>query len=550
MMQPRGLLAVLLCIAAAQALSSCTFSWPYAPAAANVSRVNAWTVPGVLRIETTFVPDTLNPVTGQESIDTDVSMFWAGHLFNWSDQRQLVPELATEVPTVGNGGISRDGRTIVYHLRRGVTWQDGAPFDASDILFTWRAIMNPRNDIPVRQGYDEIQRIDTPDRYTLVVHLRRPYAPFVTTFFSMSSTSYAVLPRHVLAQRSSIDDPNFDRLPIGTGPFRVVENDATHVRLVANPHYWRGSPKLNEVDFRWQPNGEKVLADLKAHRIDFYYGAYENQEPSLHGILGTTIYLYPFNSFTDIGFNVTSPLVSDKRVRQALASAIDRSSLLTRIGNGVNVSSDTDQAPFSWARDRDVKKYRFDPAAARALLSAAGWAPGADGIRRKNGRSLRLTLDTEYTSSGYLERQILHDWRAVGVDAVVHIVKAEQLDAPAAQGGIEARGAFDVLLEGWANGVDPDDSTQFECAMQPPAGWNIYRYCNPALDAAEESELSTYDQRARRADFARIQQILAEDVPIIVLSFQQQQDVVNIDLRNYRPTTAVTPFWNPWQLSI
>src|SRR5579863_1845784 len=186
MMRLRGWRAALLCGAAAS-LTSCAFAWPAAPEGSTVGRVNAWTVPGVLRIETTSVPDTLNPVLGQESIDTDVSMFWAGHLFNWSDQRQLVPELATQVPTIANGGISNDGRTIVYHLRRGVRWQDGAPFDAGDVLFTWRAIMNPRNDVPVRQGYDEIQRIDTPDRYTLVVHLRRPYAPFVTTFFSMSN---------------------------------------------------------------------------------------------------------------------------------------------------------------------------------------------------------------------------------------------------------------------------------------------------------------------------------------------------------------------------
>ena len=514
-------------------------------------RVNHWTVPGVLRIETTSTPDTLNPLLGEESVDTDVSMFWAGHLFNWSDEGQMIPELATQVPTVSNGGISRDGRTIVYHLRRGVKWQDGKGFDARDVVFTWHAIMNPNNAVPVRQGYDLITSIGTPDPYTLVVHLRRPYAPFISTFFAMSSTAYAVLPRHILSKYKSIDNVPFNRAPIGTGPFRVVSVDRSHVKLIANRSYWRGLPQLDEVDFEWQPNGDKILANLKAHKIDFYYGAFGHQEPQLHGIPGTTIYLYPFNYFLDIGFNTASPVVSDRRVRQALAYATDRAGIVSEDANGVNESADTDQAPFSWARDEKVFHYDFDPAKARALLDAAGWTVGPDGIRMKDGRKLRIVLVSDgIAGSAASERIIKSGWRAVGVDVVVRNVTENALDSSAGSGGIKSTGRFDAVIEGWVNGVDPDDSTQFMCDMRPPWGWNVYRYCNPALDAAERAELSTYDQKSRRADFVRIQNIIADDVPIIMLSFAQQQDVVNLDLKHYYPATAVTPFWNPWQLEI
>jgi len=519
--------------------------------AAIGDRVNQWTVPGVLRIETTSTPDTLNPLLGQESVDTDLSMFWAGHLFNWSDDGQMIPELATEVPTVANGGISRDGKTIAYHLPRGVLWQDGKAFDARDVVFTWRAIMNPNNSIPVRQGYDLITSIDTPDAYTVVVHLRRPYAPFISTFFAMSSTAYAILPAHILSKYKSIDHVPFNRSPIGTGPFRVASVDRSHVKLVANRSYWRGLPQLKEVDFEWQPDGDKILADIKAHKIDFYYGAFGHQEPQLHGIPGTTIYLYQFNYFLDIGFNTASPVVSDRQVRQALAYATDRSAIVSEDANGVNESAETDQAPFSWARDENVKHYAFDPAKARATLDAAGWKMGPHGIRAKGGRQLRIVLVSDgIAGSATTERIIQSDWRAVGVDVVVRNVSENALDSTASYGGIEATGKFDAVIEGWVNGVDPDDSTQFMCDMRPPAGWNVYRYCNRSLDAAERAELSTYDRNARRADFGRIQEILANDVPIIMLSFAQQQDVVNLDLKNYYPATAVTPFWNPWQLEI
>lgn len=514
-------------------------------------RVNQWTVPGVLRIETTSTPDTLNPLLGQESIDTDLSMFWAGHLFNWSDDGHMIPELAIEVPTVANGGISGDGRTIVYHLRRGVLWQDGKAFDARDVVFTWHVIMNPKNSVPVRQGYDLITAIDTPDPYTVVVHLRRPYAPFISTFFAMSSTAYAILPAHILSKYKSIDNVPFNRAPIGTGPFRVASVDGSHVKLVANRAYWRGLPQLKEVDFEWQPDGDKILADLKAHKIDFYYGAFGHQEPQLHGIPGTTIYLYQFNYFLDIGFNTASPVVSDRQVRQALAYATDRAAIVSEDANGVNVSADTDQAPSSWARDEKVKHYGFDPVKARATLDAAGWKVGPDGIRVKAGHRLRIVLVSDgIAGSATTERIVQSDWRAVGVEVVIRNFRENVLDSSSSFGGIEATGKFDAVIEGWVNGVDPDDSTQFMCDMRPPAGWNVYRYCNPSLDALEHAELSTYDRSERRADFGRIQEILANDVPIIMLSFAQQQDVVNLDLKNYYPATAVTPFWNPWQLEI
>jgi peptide/nickel transport system substrate-binding protein len=270
----------------------------------------------------------------------------------------------------------------------------------------------------------------------------------------------------------------------------------------------------------------------------------------LHGIPGTTIYLYSFNSFEDIGFNTASPLVADKRVRQALAYATDRADLLNTIGNGVNVSADTDQAPSSWALNKQAKHYGYDPAAARALLDAAGWIVGPGGVRVKNGRRLQLTLvgGSGSPPPGPIERLIQADWRAVGVDSVVRNYDNALLEAPAEAGGIEATGKFDAVIEGWVNGVEPDDSSQFMCRMQPPAAWNTYRYCNPTLDKLEEQALTSYDQSTRKRSYAKIQSIISDDVPLIVLYFQQQQDVVNLDLKNYYPASADTQFWNTWQL--
>ena len=513
---------------------------------------NAWTEHGVLRMAGSQPPDNLNPILGTEVIDTDLSLFWGSYLFLLDDNMQMRPELATAVPTIENGGVSSDGLRITYHLRRGVTWQDGAPFGADDVIYTWHQLMNPRNDTGSRQGYDLIRSIDAPDAHTVVVHLRHRWSPFVATFFTMSATTYGILPKHLLAKYRDLNDVPFNRLPIGTGPFRVVSNTGDRIRMVANERYWRGAPHLREIDFQVVQSDQTILDMVKAHRVDFYVNAAQALEPQLHGIRGATVYLYPFTRFTDIGFNLSRPQLRDVRVREALAYATDRDQLITHVTHGVNLPADGDQPPFFWAHSSDVKRYDYNPRLAVELLDEAGWHLRSDGIRYRDGVPLRLLMVgfSGSSTTEEAEQWIRAQWREVGVDLRVENFPSDKLYASQADGGIEQLGRFDVAFEEWANGVDPDESQLFLCKLRPPAGWNIYHYCDPALDAAENTALADYHQNLRKADYKRVQQILADDLPIFVLWFQQRQDVVNIDLQNYRPAQAVSPFWNSWQWSI
>src|SRR5579885_494079 len=162
-----------LAVALAIALSACTRvattqSGPNGEGATGAGQRHPWTRPGILRLASLTEPDTLNPALSTSQVTVDISMFWAGYLFNYDDRNELVPELATEVPTLANGGISKDGLTITYHLRKGVQWHDGAPFSADDVVFSWQLLMNPNNNVQTRTGYDQIRAIDTPDRWTAV----------------------------------------------------------------------------------------------------------------------------------------------------------------------------------------------------------------------------------------------------------------------------------------------------------------------------------------------------------------------------------------------
>ena len=530
-------------------LSSCT----KVGTSTGLTLGNPWTIPGVLRLTSVSNPDNLNPLLGEFQVDSDLSMFWAGYLFNWSDQNQWVPELATEVPTTKNGGISKDGLTITYHLRKGVKWQDGAPFTADDVVFTWQAVMNPRNNVQTRTGYDLITGIDKLDDYTIAIHLKKRWAPFVNTFFTMSGGPYCILPKHLLAQYPDINHVPYNLKPIGTGPFIVQQwQNGIGLRMTANPDYWRGPPKLKEVDYYVIPDETTILTQLRTHEKDMEYYAPAAQAPQFGLISGVHAYKTPFTQYSRIALNLRNPILSDVRVRKALAYAINKPELIDKVTHGVDMSGDSDQPPFLWAHASGLNPYNYNPALAAQLLDQAGWKLGPDGYRYKDGHRLALgisgvagaavTQAVELVVQGY--------WRAVGIEGDIKNYQSNLFFSSYATGGIINTGKYDTEFSSWVNGVDPDDSTGYMCNQFPPNGQNTHFFCNKDLDAAENVALSEYDQGKRKLAYDKIQHIMNQQLPVIVIWYVRRLDVANNDLKNYKPAHAVTTFWNTWEWQI
>ena len=508
---------------------------------------NPWTVHGVLRIGGSQVPDNLNRMLGTLTVDEELASFWCARLFFIDDREQLVPELALAEPTLANQGISADGRTITYHLRHGVVWQDGQPFTAADVVFSWQQVMNPNNIVQSRTDYDSVAAIEAPDPYTAVVHMRKPYAPFTSMFF----TSYCLIPKHILAGVSDINHAEYNRLPIGTGPFRVAAYEpGVFIKFVANKRYWRGPPKLREIDYHVVPSDTTLLTQVRTHELDFYHLASAEQAPEFGAIAGTVVYRYPFSTFNDIGFNQSRPGVSDKRVRQALIYAIDVPQIIRVSTHGVFLRADSDQPPWRWSHAATLKRYDYNPTLAARLLDAAGWRLGANGTRYKNGQPLQLVMAGPTGSATQNTAQIVmqQEWRALGVDVSIKNYPNNVLYALGS--GVEQSGKFDISYEGWTESIDPDQFQLYGCALTPPAGWNVYHYCSPTLDQAEAIARTSYDRAVRKRAYQRIQAAIVEDLPFYVLWFDQDQDVVNSDLRGYRPGKTNSTFWNVWEWSI
>jgi peptide/nickel transport system substrate-binding protein len=527
--------------AAALILGGCSKSQP---GASEEGRANSWTVPHVLTWSDAGDINTLNPHLGQFAAIGLMSSLTMAWLIKWDEHNDPYPELATEVPTQSNGGVSKDGLTITFHLRKGVKWSDGVPFDADDVVFSTNVVNNPANNEIGRAGWDQIRKIDEPDKYTVIYHMRKPYSPFVETFFSTAGANPCILPKHLLAKYPNINDVAYNSLPVGIGPFKYERWDrATQVVMVANPLYFRGLPKLKKIVYRIVPDRNTVLSQLQAHELDMWYlfpGNYLQRVQTAPGYDVSRRQSYFFNH---MDFNVQRPALSDPIVRQAIRLALNRPELIAKIGHNVGTLSDVTTplaAPYAVT---SIPPTRFDIAAANALLDKGGWAKGPDGVRSKNGVSLALDLATSAGSPDVDEQiELIRDWfKQIGVTLNVRRYQAPQMFAPAQSGGIIYGNKWDIVFFAWLNDAIGDYSQIYSCNGIPPKGQNDLRWCNRRAQAAMDALYGHFDQTQRNKDVLIVQQEFVKDVPSIVTSLREDLIAYNKDLKNFHPNN-ITPF--------
>jgi peptide/nickel transport system substrate-binding protein len=514
---------------------------------------HSWTQPGVLRVAIQDEPKNLDPLLTSNTTDVFIARFMFLPLIQPDAQGVQQPLLVTDVPSTTNGGISADGLTITYHLRKDVKWSDGVAFTSKDVKWTWGAIMNSNNNIVSRHGYDYIKSIDTPDPWTVIVHLKEKFSPFVNTFFTDSDQPYGVAPEHVLAKYPNVNQIPFNSEPtVSDGPFRFAEwvhND--HVALVANDNFFLGKPGLRRIEIKVIPDENTSVELLRTHAIDWIYQASIHLYPQVKDMPGVQIAWMRVNGYYDLQFNTASPAMKDVRVRQAIAYAIDKQNLVNTTMYGQETLASEDIPDWMWAYDPSVRTHQYDLAKARELLAQAGYVANASGVMAKGSDPLSILLVTNNSDATYkqLAVQTQAQLHRIGIQAQIKLFPGAQLYAPAGEGGILQNGHFDIVVDGWYSGIDPDDSAQFMCKNLPPGGYNYSRYCSSEMDAAETMALTHYDQATRKAAYAKTQALLARDVPEIFINWLRQMHPINTDFKNFDPSPVIEN-WNAWQWSI
>lgn len=524
-------------------------------------RVNSWTQPGVLRWTEFADPKNLNPLLNAGTPTLDISMFVYSWTIRYDQNAHPFPDALREIPTVANGDVSKDGLTLKYRLRPKIKWQDGVPVTCNDLKFTWQVVMNTHNNVVTTDGYKDIGSIDCSDPNVAVIHMKKLYAPFLQQLWSVNGNA-PILPEHLLAKynddKGSFNTAPYNSLPIGSGPFKVVAwNRGQDVEMVANPDFYLGAPKLKQVIYKILPDENTAMTQLQTHELDVIGMGTGLRWPQYQALAadprnGVNAVRVDAFSWSHVDFNLKTPIVSDVQVRRAIAYATNRSEIIEKIEHGSAIAADTDQQPhYSWAYTTDVAHYPYDPEKAKALLDAAGWKVGPDGVRVKDGQRLEFTLSTPTESTGGKanETVLQRQWRDVGIQADIKNYPTAQFFDNSSNGTLQG-GHYDVALFGWFGAADPDDSAIYSGLNQAPHGQNAMFWNNPAATEAMTDALKTIDQAKRKHDYTVVQQQLALDVPTIILYFNRMTYVYNKDLKGFQPSPVISAFWNPWNYSI
>ena len=354
-----------------------------------------WTVPHVLRIADIADPDRLNPYLSQMDVTYDLSSLIYSYLVVADDRGQLVGDLAREIPTVENGGISRDGKTYVYHLRRGVVWHDGAPFTAADVMASWRAVMDPRNNTFEREGYDRAISVAAPGPYEVVVLLGAAILHSSRVFSRRCRKAASRFCRRTSSRATAILTAGRSRRsPIGTGPFAFVSwSRGDRIVLKRFDRYFKGRPKLARIEIRFLPSDQTIAAELAAHRVDLVVAPQTSLVDQYRSVRGVNVSTAPWNAQASLAVNARTPGLDDAAVRRAIAQALPYREIVDDVTRGLyavprNVIAPTAIGYVSLPPRAGTAR------AAAALLDAAGWKTGSDGVRARRGVRLAFTLAT------------------------------------------------------------------------------------------------------------------------------------------------------------
>ncbi len=479
---------------------------------------------GTAIVGTFAEPILLNDAYLTDESSREVTDLVFARLMRSNERLEVEPDLAESQPEV-----SADGTVWTYRLRAGVTFHDGVPLTADDVVFTFRIFKDPRYTGPRTNEFATMSSVEAVDDYTVRFTLSEPDARFATIV-----TDYGILPKHLLGNVPIAelgDYREFNEHPVGAGPFKFVSwARGQNLALEAFDDYFDGRPYLDRVMFRFVANQSAGVLLLETGELD-YLRVPESEVVTVEGMPHVTLHSTPQLAYTYIGWNLRNPLFVDRRVRQALTHAVDRQAFVDTILDGHGQVADSPATPLiAWAYSDDVPKFPYDPARARALLAEAGWSPGPDGVLQKDGRRFSFTLLTNdgnvvRRDLGVIAQQYLAE---VGVE-----VKPAQLEWGAFLARITAPNSdFDAVILGWNLDLDPNPTSLWH-SREIAQGLNRSAFSNARVDELADRNTSVLDQSERGAMLKEIYRIIAEEQPYMFLYYPDQVVGVRSDVHGF-----------------
>jgi peptide/nickel transport system substrate-binding protein len=501
-------------------------------------------------------PDNLNPLYTDMWFSTITQQIWNCDPWDFDENNAPHPVLIAEIPSVDNGGISEDGRTITLKLRDDIVWSDGTPITSEDFIFTYEMAVEPANTVSTAYPYDQFTSIEAPDDLTVVITFEEPFAPWAGAMYT------EILPAHVLRPvyeaDGNIDAAGWNEAPtVGCGPYVFAEwETGSYMRFERNENYYNEPAKIDEIFIRFVPDDASQIAALRTGEGDLGTFISYGDMPTLEEA-GVEIIMvasgYNEGWYFYMG-EEGNPALQEVEVRQAIAMCFDRFAVCEDLLLGKTEPAVTfwDNTPYV---DPSLEAWPYDPAAANQLLDDAGWVDSnGDGVRDKDGVELVLT-------HGTTTREVRADTQAVaqqqladcGIELDIIGYSSDVFFLSYGEGGPFDTGELDIGEWSGSTAFPDPDSNRWLCSEIPtdefPDGNNSQKLCDETLDGLFQQQATQVDFAQRQQTFWEIGKYMLDNV--IWLGVWQDPDsfAVSGRLMNVKISGA-TPFFSiaEWDL--
>jgi peptide/nickel transport system substrate-binding protein len=456
----------------------------------------------------------------------------AGYVFNGLVRYDK--DLKLEGDLAESWDVSPDGRKITFRLRNGVKWHDGAPFTSDDVMFTYKKMIDPKTPTAYGEDFKQVKNAYAPDPHTFIAEYDRPFAP------ALASWGMHILPKHLLEKYPDISKSPLNKKPVGTGPYRFAEwKTGEKTAFDASADYYEGKPYLARVVTRVIPDPATMFLELKSGGIDLMNLSplqFTRQTETSEFKKSFAKYRYLSSGYTYLGFRLSHPYFKDRRVRQAIAHAANKKAVIDGVLFGLGQEATGPYKPGTWAYNPDVKRFPHDPEKAKALLAEAGWKEkGRDGVLVKDGQRFEFTV---LTNAGNKSREQTAAILQQNLSAVGIRMEIRTVEWAAFINEFVKKRKFDALILGWSITPDPDQFDIWHSSKTGPDELNHIGFANAEVDRLLEEGRGTFDVEKRKKAYFRIQEILAEEQPLVFLYYPDALPAVQKRIRGIVPAPA------------
>lgn len=472
---------------------------------------------GQLTVGFSQEPTVFNPHMPHIEVDEGIHFSIFDPLFYVDEKGAFVAALAAEVPTVENGGISADGLNWKVKLRDDVKWHDGKPFTAEDVKFTLELLVDPNFRSWRKTGHEFVRDLTVLSPTEITWKMEKPFAPYPSILASTFIT-----PKHLLGAEADRNTAAYNNAPVGTGAFKWKERVAgDYILLDANTEYFGDGPHIERLVYKYVPDLNVMYTQFTTGDIDVVGLQWITPDhyDEAKDLAGKVVNVVPGSTIESLSFNMERPQFKEPAVREALYAAIDKQSIIEALYYGLPTPTESYVPQQSFYYNPDLPKHEYSIEKAKKLLDDAGWAPGADGIRAKDGVKLAFTCST--TAGNHIREQVQQymqqSFKDIGVEMTI-----SNLPPAVMWGDYWMLSKFDSVIVGldFLTGPDPDTSDFFRStssAAKGGSGQNTWQFVNKDVDDLLAKGGSLFVPEERKAVYLKIQEIMRKELPLLPL---------------------------------